>query len=63
MLEYSGNHFFCEMSSLLCCPLADLHIPNLHLLHSGAILRGSVEAVHIEKASFLKDVLLFKGMF
>ena len=39
--EYSGKlFFFCEMLSLLCCSLADLHMPNLHHLNSGATLGG-----------------------
>lgn len=37
MLECSGNVIFCEMSSLLCCPLADLHVPNLHHSNLSAI--------------------------
>ena len=46
MLDYSGNLMFCAMWPLLCYPLADLHMPNLHNSNFvGSLLRGSINAV------------------
>ena len=57
MLDYSGNLMFCAMSRLLCCPLADLHMPNVNNSNFiGSLLRGSIDAVQ-DWESFLKNIV------